>query len=276
MKVSILSILLLFFTLQLSYSFFQPYGSYNMNMAPNYGANMWGNFGAPPPMQFPASPPNAPFCPPPPPPPKTGGQPTNQFGFPPNPFPYWGGPAVQGLKWGCPIEVTKAPKSSGQFGGFTDSFKEEMAYMITQITTVATPQAKALKEKVIDGLVKINNLLNMINAFPYQESQFKPELSRLVTEFLKNIDDIQDLLSCQTNVTVVGNNNAAYASTGNIYGNSNTVVGNKSTTIGNSNVVVGNSTIVAGNSNLVKGNNSITVGKNNNVTASNSYTFSNG
>lgn len=55
------------------------------------------------------------------------------------------GPSVKGSKYGCDVEVTKTPKSSGQFGGFTDSFKEEMAYMISEITSIATPQAKALK-----------------------------------------------------------------------------------------------------------------------------------
>lgn len=62
----------------------------------------------------------------------------------------------------------KKPKSTGQFGGFTDSFKQEMAYMIGQIINIATPEARALKDKVMKALTSINKILNIINQFPCQ------------------------------------------------------------------------------------------------------------
>lgn len=38
--------------------------------------------------------------------------------------------------------------------------------MIGQITNIATPEAKALKDKIMKGLVSINNILKIINQFP--------------------------------------------------------------------------------------------------------------
>ena len=66
---------------------------------------------------------------------------------------------------GCDIEVSKFNKD-GKFGGFTDSFKSELSDMISQIATVNTPEAAALKTRLTNSLLAINKILNLINQFP--------------------------------------------------------------------------------------------------------------
>ena len=147
--------------------------------------------------------------------------------------------------------------------------------MISDLTSIVSPEATRLKERLMNSLLAINRILNLINQYPSKESEFKSLLQTEVKKFLEDLDDIQDLVKCQTNVKVNGDNNAIYGSKGYVNGSGSVVVGNNNAVVGNSNTVVGNKTIVAGNSNQVKGNNNVAVGKNNKVTANNAIAFTN-
>lgn len=148
--------------------------------------------------------------------------------------------------------------------------------MISDLAIVNTPEAARLKTRLMNSLLAINRILNLINQYPKKEDDYKPLLQIEVKKFLNDLDDIQDLMTCYQNVTVVGNGNAVYGSTGYINGNGSLMVGNQNTILGNNNAVIGNQTVVAGNNNGVLGNGNFNVGSNNTVKANNTISFTNG
>ena len=173
------------------------------------------------------------------------------------------------------MEVSKF-NGAGKFNGFTDSFKSELSEMLSQLTIVNTPSAAKLKNRLMNSLLPINKILNLINQYPKKEDFYKPLLQIEVKKFLNDLDDIQELMTCYQNVTVVGSDNAVYGSTGYVNGNGSLMVGNQNTILGNNNALIGNQTVVAGNSNAVVGNGNFNVGSNNTVKANNAISFTNG
>lgn len=57
--------------------------------------------------------------------------------------------------------VTKA--TPGNFTGFTDSFKNEMASLLSQVTSASDPGTTIYKDKLLIGLISIDNTLALIN-----------------------------------------------------------------------------------------------------------------
>lgn len=165
--------------------------------------------------------------------------------------------------------------SAGSFSGFTDSFKNDMANLLGQITNANNSLTAIFKDKLLIGLISIDNTLNLINKNKNQEAQLKPLLQYQVKNFLSDLDVVQEQLTRINSASVVGSNNVLIGKTGTIRGNNDFVIGGGNTVIGNGNALVGNNAIIAGNNNGVKGSNGITVGTNNQVNADNSYVFSN-
>lgn len=48
--------------------------------------------------------------------------------------------------------------------------------MLSEITTVNSPQAVILKARIMNSLLAINRILNLINQYPHKENDYKPLL----------------------------------------------------------------------------------------------------
>jgi hypothetical protein len=131
------------------------------------------------------------------------------------------------------------------------------------------------KDKLLIGLISIDNTLSKINKDKNLEKKLKPILQHQVKTFLSDLDMVQAQLARLNNSSVTGNNNLAAGRVGVVQGNNNAVFGNQNMLIGNNNLLQGNRTIVAGHNNGVTGNNGITVGVNNRVNGDNAYVFTN-
>jgi hypothetical protein len=150
-----------------------------------------------------------------------------------------------------------------------------MAQLLGEVTNANTPETVMFKDKLLIGLISIDNTLSKINKNKNLESSLKPLLQHQVKTFLSDLDMVQAQLARLNNSSVTGNNNYAAGKVGQIYGNNNAVIGNQNLLIGNNNLLQGNRAIVAGHNNGVSGSNGITVGVNNQVSADNSYVFTN-
>ena len=53
--------------------------------------------------------------------------------------------------------------SNSTFGGFSDSYKAEMAYLIASIAELKTPEGKLLTDKLTINLISIDNTLRLIS-----------------------------------------------------------------------------------------------------------------
>ena len=164
---------------------------------------------------------------------------------------------------------------ASSFHGFADSFKNELAQMISQVTSSNDPRASMLKDKILIGLISIDNVLKMIGNNKQREAELRPLIANTVNRFLSDMDLVQGQLKLLSNVKVTGNSNTYIGQNGIITGNNVDVRGNYNSVIGNNNQLVGNNAMISGNSNGVLGSNGVTVGSNNRVDASNSYVFSN-
>lgn len=85
------------------------------------------------------------------------------------------GPTIHSAKKGCDIEVSKFD-NAGKFGGFTDSFKNEISDMLSDLTAAAGPEALKLKNRLMNSLLSINRILTLLNQYPNKEAEFKPLL----------------------------------------------------------------------------------------------------
>lgn len=160
------------------------------------------------------------------------------------------------------------------FAGFNDAFKNQMASLLGKVTNAQTPDTTMLKNKLVIGLISIDNTLKLIHKDKNRERELKPVLQYLVKNFMSDLDMVQGQLARLNGSKVIGNKNSA-AGKAVIQGNNNKVKGSKSMTLGNNNSVQGNRAIVAGNNNAVKGSKGVTVGSNNQVKANNSFVFAN-
>ena len=57
----------------------------------------------------------------------------------------------------------RVKSNNNGFGGFNDAFKNQMASLLAEVTKATTPETVMLKNKLMIGLISIDNTLNMIN-----------------------------------------------------------------------------------------------------------------
>lgn len=164
---------------------------------------------------------------------------------------------------------------NGGLGGFNDAFKNQMAVLLAEVTKATTPETMMLKNKLMIGLISIDNTLSMINKSPQKERELKPILQHQVKNFMNDLDVVQDQLAILNGSKVIGDSNYAGGKVGIIKGSNNAVFGNQNLALGNNNILQGNRAILSGNGNEVRGSNGVTVGTNNRVDADSAFVFSN-
>jgi hypothetical protein len=57
----------------------------------------------------------------------------------------------------------RGASSVGTFNGFNDSFKNQMAQLLGEVTNANTPETVMFKDKLLIGLISIDNTLSKIN-----------------------------------------------------------------------------------------------------------------
>ena len=92
-----------------------------------------------------------------------------------------------------PVETNNAFAGTS-FGGFSNSFKSEMAYLIAGIRNLNTFEGRMLTDKMTMDIISIHNTLNMINADKNREIELKPLLAFQVRQFLNDMELIHEHL----------------------------------------------------------------------------------
>lgn len=150
-----------------------------------------------------------------------------------------------------------------------------MASLLAEVTNAKTPETIMLKNKLMIGLISIDNTLSMISKSRQKEAELKPLLQYQVKNFLSDLDVVQEQLSRINGSVVLGNNNYAGGKVGIINGNNDAVFGQQNLVLGDNNLLQGNRSIISGSGNGVRGNNGVTVGNGNRVDADSAFVFTN-